>query len=599
MLLLAAAIPQTLVHPDQDARNFATIVILALSLPVVTLLAAVTRVSASVRDRRLAALRIIGVSAATTRAVAAIEAALLSAVGSVFGVLGFLAVRPVAADVARKHDWFHGRHLTPSTLGATLAIGAVIVLGLLVAVLPARSVTSSPLAVRRQAAAPRPRWWRLGPLLAGLGVLTYSVTRHFDHERGTPHAVFVTFFVGTILTALGLPLAAPVAIRLLADAIVRVTTLPSLLLAARRMQQEPAGTNRLVTSLLVALFVIIGARCVLVPWETTPQAIRAERAMTRGPQAAQIEVRRGQRADLAAISAVPGVTAVAFHDTVALGNEPGFNQAVVARCADLPALRIDVPDCVDGRPIWLRALSDPDSSIITRPVTLTRRDVNNKIVAALPIGRVATVRDVQSFDPHDPNWDASINDTLLIPPGYPHAAAFISEPREIDIVLARGGPKPLAALTAAAAAQGLTAFSNETPEDYQIVQNYRAILYSVAAVLLMIGLAALLITALDAAVQRRRHLAALAIIGVPLAVSRHSQLVQVAVPLLIGLPIASSCGLLAGRAYLQLDDSNRIAMPWTSTGSILGLALLAGLVVAALTVPGLGRAPHAEDLRRE
>ena len=131
------------------------------------------------------------------------------------------------------------------------------------------------------------------------------------------------------------------------------------------------------------------------------------------------------------------------------------------------------------------------------------------------------------------------------------------------------------------------------------MQNYRDILYTVAAVLLMIGLVALLITALDAAVQRRRYLAALAVIGVPLAVSRRSQLVQVAAPLVIGLPAASGCGLLAGRAYLQLGESNRIATPWASTGSLLGFALLAGLVVAALTVPGLGRSPHAEDLRRE
>ena len=135
----------------------------------------------------------------------------------------------------------------------------------------------------------------------------------------------------------------------------------------------------------------------------------------------------------------------------------------MARCADLPALRIDVPNCVDGRPIWLRAQFDPDPSIITAPVTLTRRDVNNKIVAALPIGRFTMVRDVRSVDPHDPNWDQSFGDTLLIPPNYPRVAALISEPREIDVVLARGGPKPLAALTAAAAAQGLTASSVESP----------------------------------------------------------------------------------------------------------------------------------------
>ncbi len=165
-------------------------------------------------------------------------------------------------------------------------------------------------------------------------------------------------------------------------------------------------------------------------------------------------------------------------------------------------------------------------------------------------------------------------------------------------MLDRGGVPAYDRLAAAAQDQHLLTFSEETPADWRAVENYRAILYAIAAVLLSVGLAALLITALDAAVQRRRHLASLSVLGVPLSLSRGSQLIQVAVPLLIGLPAAAAAGLLAGRAYLMLS-SEQAPVPWPSVGVLVGVALLASFGVAGLTVPGLGRAVRAEDLRRE
>lgn len=605
VLLVAAAVPQTLTEPDQDTRRFVAVVVLMLTLPVVTLLAAVTRVSAAVRDRRLAALRIIGVSAATTRAVAAVEAVLLSAVGVIIGAVAFVAARPLIESSARSRNWFHGQSLWPSASSWVFVLAGVIGVSLVVAVLPARAVTAAPLSVRRQASTPRPRAWRLIPLVLGICVLTYTVSRHVDPDRTVSKAVVITFFLGAALAALGLPLAAPVAIRLLADGLVRVTSRPSLLLAARRMQQEPAGTNRLVTSLIVALFVITGARFVLVAFETTPQAIRAGKAMSTGPQSATVLVLPGRSANLAAIRAVPGVRTAALDNTIPLPCPANTrcDQALLARCAELPAFRVTVSGCVDGRPTWLRSQwhfpGSEAETAVGHPVTLIRTGKARKVIRSLRIGAVTTVLAMRVRDPMDPNWDSSWPDTLLLPPNYPGAAALLdtTHEREISVVL-DGGPRVVSRLQAQAARHGLQAASNESPQDYETVQNYRDILYAIAATLLTIGLAALLITAADAAVQRRKHLASLAMVGVPLGVSRRSQLVQVATPMLVGLPIAAACGLLAGRAYLQLGAAAQ-PVPWASVTTMLLGATSAGVVVAALTVLGLGRAPRAEDLRRE
>lgn len=607
VLLVAAAIPSTLTHPDDDVRRFVGVVVLVLTMPVVTLLAAVTRLSAAVRDRRLSALRILGVGAGTTRAVAALEAALLSVGGLVVGALAFLALRPALARIGADRHWFEAARLWPSTSGWALALSGVLAVSLVVAILPARAVTSSPLAVRRQAAATRPVWWRVVPLLAGAGVLIYTVTRRFNPDDAIPKSVVITFFIGTALLGLGLPLAAPVAIRLLADAMVGVTARPSVRLAARRLQQEPAGTNRLVTSLLVALFVVVGARCVLVAWETTPQAVRAEKALHGGLQAAQITVRDRQQVDLDAIRAVPHVSGAAFNDAFTTQcPTSSFDCAgvLVARCQDLPALRVFVDRCVEGRPTWLLPSSSAQRGTdnVGHPVTAVQRNEDGTATLAklqLPAVR-ATAAQADRSDRGDSNWPRYLPSTLLVPPDYPGAGKLVAsqQQRTISVVLDRGGVPAYDRLAAAAQDQNLLSYSEESPTDWRVVENYRAILYAIAAVLLSVGLAALLITALDAAVQRRRHLASLSVLGVPLALSRGSQLIQVAVPLLIGLPAAAAAGLLAGRAYLMLGYT-RAPVPWPSVGVLVAVALLASLAVAGLTVTGLGRAVQAEDLRRE
>ena len=392
VLLIAAAVPTTIANPDPSAKQLIRIILVALAVPVITLLAAVVRLSASVRDRRLAALRILGVSTGATRSAAAVEAVVVAAAGVLLGALGFLAVRPAIRAVEPPgRAWFHGGSLLPRASG-WLAV-TVVVLGVcaVVAVSPARSVTRTPMATRRAGSARRPGLWRLVPLACGVLALGYDALRY---GHATDAAVIGPFLAGTTLTGLGLPLAMPVAIRLGADLVARHATRPALLLAARRTQQEPAAASRIVATVLVAVFVVVGARSVVAVFAATPQAVRAHLALTTGPQAAEAPLRAGQPVDLAALRAVPGVRAVAVTTQLELRCPPtptvGHTvtmcpRAVVATCADLPAMRISVDHCVDGRPMWLLSLHDVDQTSVTvAPVVL------GMTAAGSPVTRSAT-----------------------------------------------------------------------------------------------------------------------------------------------------------------------------------------------------------------
>ena len=119
----------------------------------------------------------------------------------------------------------------------------------------------------------------------------------------------------------------------------------------------------------------------------------------------------------------------------------------------------------------------------------------------------------------------------------------------------------------------------------------------------MLSVWALAFTAVDRAIERRTHVAALCVVGVPIGVSRRSQLWQTAAPLIVGVPAAVACGLLAGRSYLSLnaDDPDMIAphLPLQGIATLVVVCLAGAMAVAALTLVGLGRAPTSVDLRRE
>lgn len=92
---------------------------------------------------------------------------------------------------------------------------------------------------------------------------------------------------------------------------------------------------------------------------------------------------------------------------------------------------------------------------------------------------------------------------------------------------------------------------------------------------------AYLVTALDRALERRRSVTALTLLGVPRRTLRGSQLVQTALFLGSGLVIALFGGAIAGQGY---DGYGGLVRGWDWGG--VGTALLACTGVVAVAVLG-------------
>jgi hypothetical protein len=148
------------------------VVFLILLMPVGVFIAASVRFGGERRDRRLAALRLVGSDSRMTRRIAAGEALAGSVAGLVLGTVFFLIGRGLAGSVDLFNVSVFPSYLVPSPLLALLVAVAVPVAAVLVTLLALRGVVIEPLGVVRTAKPPRRRlWWRLLLPLGGLGLL--------------------------------------------------------------------------------------------------------------------------------------------------------------------------------------------------------------------------------------------------------------------------------------------------------------------------------------------------------------------------------------------------------------------------------------------
>lgn len=578
-----------------DAQRLELAVLVFLGVPVLVLIGSAARLSATTRDRRLAALRLLGLSPARTRAVAAVEAGAHAVVGAVLGAGLFWLLRPLTEPVrVAGLAWFAADLTPPGVLTAAVLVG-VPVSCMAISLAPTLGMRR-PLQVRRSGPARQPRTWRLLPLAAGVALLGWAASRPVRAGVGSD-AVVPYFLAGTVLAGLGLPLALPVAVRRTADLLTRRG--PTVRLAARRIQLEPAAATRVVAALVTALFISAGAQSVLVAFERTPQYLSAQRAETTGPQYVSLFPGPGERLDTAQLAGLPGVRQVVSAASAESGCREGSTTcltAFVGTCHDLHLLVPSLSTCDDSTAAWLGEL--PPEAAQTTPLVFGPGQPALPSAATFTIPPPQVVWPLRSTADVDNFLQSSWS--LFVPRTTPGAAAVVRAGAPAVTVIADGGPAPREAVLAAVRALGAdVGFSTSYDEEaVRQLRQYRAILWAATAAALLIGFAAVAITALDRAVERRRQLAAFHVLGAPRRLLRRSQLVQTLLPLAIGLPAAAAAGLLAGRAYLQLIGEGAHT-PWTGVLTTLGLGLVAALLVAAVSLPGIGRRVTPELLRRE
>jgi len=302
-------------YGDQELGVLTGGVLLAVGVPVVVLVATAARMSASVRDRRLASLRLIGLPPASTRLVAAVEVGVATLVGALMGVLAFFATRSLLPSIR-----LDGRVIDAGSTGAIENVGVplvVLLVSVAVAQAPTRGRAGQTLASVRAAEVRRVPWWRVAPVVAGVAFLI-AARLSVRGDAAVTDAKVYTLFVGAGLTGLGMLVLLPVVVRLVAAVLVRIPGSPAVRVAGRRMQVQPAGVQRVVAGLLAALFVVTGARMVLVSFEEADGGYATARsAVDGGPQPLEVYSPGATAAQVeAALRADPLVDRVAAQDGV-------------------------------------------------------------------------------------------------------------------------------------------------------------------------------------------------------------------------------------------------------------------------------------------
>lgn len=571
-------------------RNLLLAVITVVAMSVVVLVASVARLSASVRDRRLAGLRLLGLPPARTRLVAAVESGAGAVAGSVLGVGLFWLTRPVVSQLqVAGRDW-SGTSFTPWPLAAVMVVMGLPALSVVAAVLPTRGLRRDILAGVRLAAVRRPSPWRLLPLAIGLVLVEVAPS-----SDGTISNVRLAAFVaGVVLCGLGALLVVPVLTRLVADLLVRIPGRPPLRIAGRRLQAQPAGVTRVVAGLLIGLFLVTGGRMVVGAFENTQPYVAAALAIEGGNAPYEVDLPRGADPDavaehLAGVDQAKGAYVDQTVRTACRGTGGPCLTAFVGTCADLTVAVPGSSGCDDASSGWLGGDSaawagDPSSG-------LAWRGHGDRLRLPAPTTTIALPDDV------DP--DIGVNLQVFLPETTPRLGALTGPGTEDVVVVVDPGAGVQRDLRSAVAAvaPGARIHPDFARPEYEFVAGLRALVWAVAAVVLAVGLLGFAISAVDRTIGRRAEMVSLQLVGTPRRVIRAAQWWEAALPLALGLPLAVLLGWSVGSGYLALGGALE-ARPGESVLGLAGISVAAALLVAGLTVVACAPRVRADLIRR-
>jgi hypothetical protein len=596
----------------KQAITVVTAVIVGLT-PVLLFLAACARLSSATRDRRLAALRLLGLTPRQTQVVNAAETGLAATLGALAGLAAFEVLRLASGNLTvGGYGWFVA-DLQPPAWQVALLLVAVPVLAMTVGAFAGRSATGAITTARSDGIARKLRLWRLLPLCCGIAILGFVTTGSHPsvNMRGSGGTILEE--AGIIATLLGLASAPPLLARQLSGGLGRMSRRVWAELGARRLRFEAASAARPVIGLVLLVFVGVFGASVAEVTKTKTQVGDWRHNMAAGTY--QVEMRTSMASPVipaSTLSAVPGVRAVvpvvrveaaADAGSVATadagsGPSPQNRLSVLAMtCAQLSQVVKNPPaHCVEGQAFWsvLHRVS-PQSAVSTYSVPIT---------AASDTGapRAITVPAPTGMLDIDPNNSRLIADLIITgDPALQIQAAHQPRWRDAYVVATDGSRAALDALDTAAARFNpmLTASIPDTTSaaDYQLP--LYSVLLEVGAVLtLVIGLGSVAVTTADRALERRREVAMQAATGVPLGTMRAAQLMQILVPYFLGVALATAAGVLGGRSYAATVGV-RYVLPGTDLVGAGVLILVGAVLVGLSALPGLSRGIRVEYLRRE
>ncbi|MFJ7148679.1 ABC transporter permease [Streptomyces sp. NPDC100445] len=573
------------------------VVFVVLLMPVAVFIAAAVRFGGERRDRRLAALRLVGSDSRMTRRIAAGEAMAGALLGLVVGTVFFLIGRQVAGSVEVLGESFFPSYLNPSPALVALVAVAVPAAAVAVTLLAMRGVVVEPLGVVRAARPARRRlWWRLLLPVAGLAMLYPMI------GNGRSHGDFNQYLVvgGVMLLLVGVTALLP----WLVEAVVARLGPGSVSwqLAVRRLQVGSGSAARMVNGIAVAVAGAIALQMLFAGVES-----QYTKDTGRDPGRVQMEVDLSRRTQVRVAGRefehTKGVRSTVAISTGELGDRRRApNDSTSFTVGDCRALRelAHLPSCRDGDVFavhaadgdaGLRALRrsggtgylDPTYSDSDRG-----REIPWKVPAGLP--QVTVRKDA---------LNTGVGGLLVTPAALPPAAT----PTLYSQVYVRIDPSVPDAgeyvrNTAARVDPLADAWQWSSTEQSRKYTSLRTGLFvGAVGVLALIG-ASLLVSQLEQLRERRKLLSSLVAFGTRRRTLGLSVLWQTAVPITLGLLLASAVGLGLGAVLLRMT-ATPVTVDWVSVLSMTGAGAAVVLTVTLLSLPPLARLMRPEGLRTE
>ncbi|MFK3984222.1 FtsX-like permease family protein [Micromonospora sp. NPDC050397] len=578
------------------------IILVVLLLPIAVFIGTAVRFGGEHRDRRLAALRLVGADRRMATRIAAGEALVSAVLGLAAGAIFFLVGRQFVGQFSVREISVFPSDVRPDPALAVLILLGVPASAVGVALLALRRVVIEPLGVVRSASGSRRRlWWRLILPVVGAALLLPLFGR--VDQTGQPAnqaqvTIGVVLLLGGVTTVL--PWLVETAVRRLRGGGV------SWQLATRRLQLDSTASARMVNGVAVAVAGGIALQMLFSGVAADYQVSTGQdpsRASMYGAVPLASTGGAGATTITDRLRATTGVTSVSQHVRTSMVRTDGpigpdgYPQVwplLVGDCAALAELAT-LDDCADG--------------------DIFAVEHAEQLAAPLP----SAGQRVELGSPYDDRPDRS----WTVPSGLRPAAArtapdgsefpgLLATPGAVELTDARDWTMTLylgldpAVPEAEEHARNTLAVISPQIQIYRMRASFeddtfrdirRGLFIGVVAVLLLLG-ASLLVTTVEQLRERRRLLAVLVAFGTRRSTMTWSVLFQTAVPVLLGLALATVLGTTLG-AVLQRVVRQPVRLYWDSLAQLSGVAAGVVLLVTVLSLPALWRLMRPDGLRTE
>jgi len=573
------------------------IVFVVLLMPVGVFIAAAVRFGGERRDRRLAALRLVGADGRMTRRIAAGEALAGAVVGLVFGAGFFLIGRQVAGMITLFRMSVFPSDLNPAPALAALVAVAVPAAAVAVTLFALRGVVIEPLGVVRTARPSRRRlWWRLLLPLGGLAMLYPMI------GQGRTNGNFNQFLVigGVMLLLVGITALLPWVV----EAVVNRLNSGGVAwqLAIRRLQLSSGTAARMVNGIAVAVAGAIALQ-MLFAGVDGDYTKASKNDLSRAQMSVTVPDGIPMNKVVQQMSGTKGVThtTALFRGDVGDGrNEPERQAAMTV--GDCAALReaAKLPSCKDGDVFavenarwdsYTSNMDEPGTKLYIDPSYGTS-EKGKELAWTVP----KSIRTADSRE--DPSGEE--RGGFLFTPGALPEKAAATLTGTVFLQLDESVPDVREYVRNSAARIDPLADPDTwtaTTQSARFTSIRTGLSVGATCVLILIG-ASLLVSQLEQLRERKKLLSSLVAFGTRRRTLSLSVLWQTAIPIALGLLLASVVGLTLGTVLLKMTSTS-VGVDWVSVLSMTGIGAGVVVLVTLLSLPPLIRLMRPDGLRTE